>query len=254
MTRVILHGACGYMGKVVASLAAEDSDIEVVCGLDVKEDEGLGFTVYTDMDQCNEDADVVIDFSVAQAVDALMDFCEERRLPVVLCTTGLSDEQLARVEALSQSVPVLRSANMSLGVNVLLSLVKQAAAALSPAGFDMEVVERHHNRKLDAPSGTALALADAMKEGADDDFSYVYDRSTKRQPRDAKEIGISAVRGGNLVGMHEAIFAGTDEIISINHQATSRTVFGKGAIEAAKFLSGRSAGLYSMQDVIAQEG
>ncbi len=250
MVRIILHGANGYMGRVVAEQAEQDKDVEIVAGLDVADNGTTAFPVYTNKDDCREDADVVIDFSVAQAVDGLLDFCEERGLAVVLCTTGLSEEQLKKVEALSGKVAVLRSANMSLGVNAILSLVKKAAEVFAPAGFDMEIVERHHNRKLDAPSGTAVALADAMNEALGNEYTYVYDRSTRRQARDKKEIGISAVRGGNIVGQHEVIFAGTDEVITIGHQATSRAVFGKGAIEAAKFLVGKAAGMYNMLDVV----
>ncbi len=250
MVRIILHGANGYMGRVVAEQAGLDKDVEIVAGIDVADPGTTAFPVYTDKEACTEAADVVIDFSVAQAVDGLLDFCEKRGLPVVLCTTGLSDEQLKRVDALSGKIAVLRSANMSLGVNAILSLVKKAAEVFAPAGFDMEIVERHHNRKLDAPSGTAVALADAMNEALGNEYTYVYDRSTRRQPRDEKEIGISAVRGGNIVGQHEVIFAGTDEVITIGHQATSRAVFGKGAIEAAKFLCGKPAGMYNMLDVV----
>ena len=250
MTKVIIHGAYGYMGRMVVEQADEDDDVTVVAGIDIADLGKYAFPVYTDSAQCTEEADVVIDFSVAQAVDGLLNFCEKRKLPVVLCTTGLSDEQLAKVDALSEKVPVLRSANMSLGVNALLSLVKKAAEVFAPSGFDMEIVERHHNRKLDAPSGTAIALADAMNEALGNAYDYVYDRSTRRQKRDNKEIGISAVRGGNIVGQHEVIFAGTDEVVTISHQATSRAVFGKGALAAAKFLHGKDAGMYNMLDVV----
>ncbi len=250
MTRIILHGANGYMGRVVEEQAAQDEGVAIVAGIDIADDGTHGFPIFTDMDACMEDADVVVDFSVAKAVDGLLAFCEKRSLPVVLCTTGLSEEQLESVRALSAKVAVLRSANMSLGVNALLSMVKKAAEVFAPAGFDMEIVERHHNRKLDAPSGTALALADAMNDALGQEYSYVYDRSGRRQARDAKEIGISAVRGGNIVGQHEVIFAGTDEVVTFSHQATSRAVFGKGALAAAKFLTGKPAGMYDMLDVV----
>lgn len=250
MTRIIIHGANGYMGRVVAEQAAADNEVTVVAGLDISDSGRYDFPVYANAADCMQEADVVIDFSVAQAVDGLLDFCEKRKLPVVLCTTGLSEEQLAKVEALSKKTAVLRSANMSLGVNALLALVKKAAEVFAPEGFDMEIVERHHNRKLDAPSGTAIALADAMNEALGNTYEYVYDRSGRRQPRDPKEIGISAVRGGNIVGQHEVIFAGTDEVVTISHQATSRAVFGKGAIAAAKFLCGKEPGMYNMLDVV----
>ena len=186
----------------------------------------------------------------AQAADALLDFCVERNLPVVLCTTGLSEEQLAKVEETAKKIPVLKSANMSLGINTLLKLIQEAAKVLATAGFDMEIVERHHRLKLDAPSGTALALADSLNEAMDNQYHYVYDRSQKREMRDDKEIGISAVRGGTIVGDHEVIFAGPDEVIEFKHTAYSKAVFGKGAVEAAKFLAGKPAGRYDMADVI----
>ena len=192
----------------------------------------------------------MIDFSVAAAVDGLLDYCAEKKLPCVLCTTGLSEAQLEKVKVTAEKTAVLKSANMSLGINMLLKLLKEAAQILSPAGFDIEIVEKHHNQKLDAPSGTALALADSINEEMGDSFEYVYDRSQVRQKRNAKEIGISAVRGGTIVGDHDVIFAGADEVITFSHRAYSKAVFGKGAIQAAKFLAGKPAGLYDMSDVI----
>ena len=192
-----------------------------------------------------------MDFSVAAAVDSLLDRGRRERIPAVLCTTGLTEEQLDRLEKLSEKVAVLESANMSLGVNTLLKLMKDAARVLAPA-VDMEVVERHHRRKLDAPSGTALALADSMNEALNNEYHYTYDRSERRARRDPKEIGISAVRGGNIVGQHDVIFAGTDEVVTLQHTAYSRAIFGKGALAAARFLAGKSAGFYTMQDVIAE--
>ena len=194
--------------------------------------------------------DVVIDFSNAGAVDALLDYCAEKKIPVVLCTTGLSEEQLEKVRETSEKTAVLKSANMSVGINLLLKLLKDAAKVLGNAGYDIELVERHHNQKLDAPSGTALALADSINEALNGEYHYVYDRSQVRQKRDTKEIGISAVRGGTIVGEHEVIFAGTDEVIEFRHSAYSRNVFAKGAVEAAKFLAGKETGMYDMGDVI----
>ena len=183
-------------------------------------------------------------------MDALLAFGVERRIPMVLCTTGLSAEQLRAVEEAGKKVAVLRSANMSLGVNLLLKLLKEAAGVLAPAGFDIEIVEKHHNRKVDAPSGTALALADSINESLDNVYEYKFDRSQTREKRDRKEIGISAVRGGTIVGDHDVIFAGTDEVITFSHTAYSRAIFGKGAVSAARFLAGRPAGYYQMSDVI----
>ena len=174
----------------------------------------------------------------------------ERKIPVVLCTTGLSEEQLVAVQKASEQTAVLKSANMSVGINLLLKLLKDAAKVLAPAGYDMELVEKHHNQKVDAPSGTALALADSMNEALGQEYTYVYDRSQKREKRNTKEIGISAVRGGTIVGEHEVLFAGIDEVIEFKHTAYSRSVFGKGALEAAKFLAGKKPGMYDMSDVI----
>lgn len=192
----------------------------------------------------------MIDFSNAGAVDELLDYCVKKSLPVVLCTTGLSDEQLKKVDECSEKIAVLKSANMSMGINLLLKLLKDAAKVLAPAGYDIELVEKHHNQKLDAPSGTALALADSINEAMGNEYEYVYDRSQVRKKRDAKEIGISAVRAGTIVGEHEVIFAGTDEVIEFKHTAYSRSVFAKGAVEAGKFLAGQPAGMYDMGDVI----
>lgn len=193
----------------------------------------------------------MIDFSNAKAADAVLDYCVEKNLPLVFCTTGLSEEQLKKADEASKRIPVLKSANMSLGINVLFDLLKQAVKVFAPAGYDIEIVEKHHNQKLDAPSGTALALADAMNDAMDQAYEYVYDRSRERKKREKNEIGISAVRGGTIVGEHEIIFAGKDEVIEIKHTAYSRAVFGKGAVEAAKYIQDKKAGYYDMQDVVA---
>lgn len=252
MTNVIMHGCNGRMGQMIAGLCADDPDITIVAGVDTYTEKKNDFPVYGTIGQCEVQADAVIDFSNAAAVDGLLDWCVEKQVPVVLCSTGLSEEQLEKVNQVSEKVAVLKSANMSLGINTLMDLLQKAVKIFAPAGFDVEIVEKHHNQKLDAPSGTAIALADAMNEAMDGQYEYVYDRSDRRQKRDAKELGISAVRAGSIVGEHEVIFAGTDEVIEFKHTAYSRAVFGKGAIEAAKFLDGKSAGLYNMQDVIAE--
>ena len=247
---VIMHGCNGRMGQIITGLAAADEEIEIVAGIDAFDEGKNAYPVFSDISKCDIEADAVIDFSTAAAVDGLLDYCIEKKLPCVLCTTGLSEEQLAKVKDASAKVAVLKSANMSLGINMLLKVLKEAASILSPAGFDIEIVEKHHNQKLDAPSGTALALADSMKEELEDGYEYVYDRSTKREKRGQKEIGISAVRGGTIVGDHDVIFAGADEVITFSHRAYSRAVFGKGAIQSAKFLAGKPAGMYDMSDVI----
>lgn len=250
MVKVIMHGCNGHMGQVISGLIKDDPEIEIVAGIDLVDNRENGYPVYTDIWKCDVKADAVIDFCSAKAVDNLLDYCVERQIPVVLCTTGLSEEQVAKVEEASKRVAVLKSANMSLGINLLLKLVKEAAQTLAAAGFDMEIVEKHHRLKVDAPSGTALALADSLNEGLDNAYHYVYDRSQVRQKREDKEIGISAVRGGTIVGDHEVIFAGADEVITFQHTAYSKAVFGKGAIQAAKFLAGREPGWYQMSDVI----
>ena len=251
MTRVIMHGCNGRMGQMISGLCTADPEIEIVAGVDTYTEQKNDYPVFASIDQCDVAADAIIDFSNASAVDGLLDYCEEKQIPVVLCSTGLSEEQLAKVDEASKKVAVLKSANMSLGINTLMSLLKQAVKVLAPAGFDVEIVEKHHNQKLDAPSGTALALADSINEAMDNRYEYVYDRSDRRAKRDAKELGISAVRGGTIVGEHEVLFAGTDEVIEFKHTAYSRAVFGKGAIQAAKFLHGKAAGYYDMSDVIA---
>lgn len=248
MIKIIMHGCNGRMGQMITGLAAADSDVEIVAGVDAFDDGHNKYPVYKSIAECDIEADCVIDFSTASAVDELLVKCAERKMPCVLCTTGLSDKQLELVKETSQKTAILKSANMSMGINLMLKLLKEAADVLAPAGFDIEIVEKHHNQKLDAPSGTALALADAVNEELG--YDYVYDRSGRREKRPKKEIGISAVRGGTIVGDHDVIFAGSDEVITFSHTAYSRGVFGKGAIQAAKFLAGKPAGMYDMSDVI----
>lgn len=249
-TRIIMHGCNGAMGQVISRLAKADEAVEIVAGIDITDKGIYTYPVFTAACDCKAQADVIVDFSVAGAVDALMDFAVERKLPLVLCTTGLSEEQLARVREISEVIPVLRSANMSLGVNTLFKLVAEAAKILAGAGYDMEIVEKHHNKKLDAPSGTALAIADAINEAMDKQYYYKLDRSAKRERREPKEIGIQAVRGGTIVGEHEVFFCGEDEVVEIKHTAYSKGIFGKGALAAAVYLAGQKPGLYTMADVI----
>lgn len=250
MVRAIMHGCNGRMGRVITGIVAQDEAIEIVAGIDAYTAVPNDYPVFESLDKCDVEADVIIDFSNASAADHLLDFCVEKQIPVVLCSTGLSEEQLQKVEDSAKKVAVLKSANMSVGINLLMKVLKDVTKVLNPAGYDIEIVEKHHNQKLDAPSGTAIALADSINEAADGSLEYVYDRSQVRQKRDAKELGISAVRGGTIVGDHEVIFAGVDEVIEFKHTAYSRSVFAKGAVEAAKFLSGKPAGRYDMSDVI----
>ena len=251
MTRIIMHGCNGRMGQIISEICREDPDTEIVAGVDVTAQKEQSYPVFTDIMKCDIQADVVIDFSTAKAVDAVFNYCVERNLPLILCTTGLSEEQLEKADQASKTVAILKSANMSLGINTLFEILQKAAKVLSPAGFDVVIVEKHHNQKLDAPSGTALALADAVNDAMNQIYEYKFDRSRERRKRDAKEIGISAVRGGTIVGEHEVIFAGKDEVIEIKHTAYSRSVFGKGAVEAAKFIKGKEAGYYDMREVVA---
>ena len=253
MIRVIMHGCNGKMGQVISGLVAEDAGLTMVASIDPRDDGHNTYPVFADINDCDVEADVLIDFSTASVIDKLLDYCVAKKLPCVLCTTGLSPEQLKKVSEASEQVAILKSANMSLGINLLLKMLKEAAGVLAPAGFDIEVVEKHHNLKVDAPSGTALALADSINEEFDNSYEYVYDRSAKREKRSQKEIGISAVRGGTIVGDHDVIFAGVDEVITFSHTAYSKSVFAKGAVQAAKFLSGKTCGMYNMSHVIEEE-
>lgn len=250
MVKILMYGCNGKMGRMITEIVKNEEDAVIAAGVDKFTGIPNDYPVFEKITQCDVDVDVVIDFSNAGAVDELLDYCVKKSLPVVLCTTGLSDEQLKKVDECSEKIAVLKSANMSMGINLLLKLLKDAAKVLAPAGYDIELVEKHHNQKLDAPSGTALALADSINEAMGNEYEYVYDRSQVRKKRDAKEIGISAVRAGTIVGEHEVIFAGTDEVIEFKHTAYSRSVFAKGAVEAGKFLAGQPAGMYDMGDVI----
>ena len=250
MVKAIMNGCNGRMGHVIVDLAQADDNISIVAGIDKFGENNYSFPTFKSISEVDVDADVVIDFSNASGVDELLDVCAAKGMPVVLCTTGLSEEQIGHVKEASSKIALLKSANMSVGVNVLMKVLKEAAKTLACSGFDMEIVEKHHNQKLDAPSGTAMSLAEVINDAAGGDYEFVYDRSQKREKRSEKEIGISAVRGGTIVGDHDVIFAGTDEVITFSHRAYSRAVFGKGAIEAAKFLAGKPAGMYDMADAL----
>lgn len=251
MTKFIMHGCNGAMGQVITRLAKEEPEAEIVAGIDIQDNIDNGYPVFTKIEECDVPADVIVDFSVAKAVDGVVDYAVNRKLPLVLCTTGLSEEQLAHVEAASKQIAILRSANMSLGVNTVFKLAALGAQVLAQAGYDIEIVEKHHNQKLDAPSGTALAIAHAINEVLNKEYVYKLDRSQERAKRDKKEIGIQAVRGGNIVGEHEVLFCGPDEVIEIKHTAYSKGIFGKGAISAAAFLKDKEPGMYTMSNVIA---
>ena len=250
MVKAIMSGCAGRMGRVITQLAQEDSGIGIVAGVDVVGGNDASYPVFSSVDKCDVQADVIIDFSSPKAFDAMIAYALEKKIAAVVCTTGLEEAQLQRLEEASREIPVLRSANMSLGINLLIKLLKAAAPVLAQAGFDIEIVEQHHNKKKDAPSGTAIALADSINEAMDGKYSYTYDRSPLYEQRRENEIGISSVRGGTIVGVHDVLFAGTDEVIELRHTAYSRAIFGKGALTAAKYLQGRAPGYYQMSDVI----
>ena len=250
MTKIIMLGCNGRMGQMITDMVKQDDECMIVAGIDIVDNRDNGYPVYTKLADCDVEADAIIDFTSATDFESRMDYAVDKQIPIIECSTGLSEEQMDYLKKASEKVAVLKSANMSLGINLLMKLLKEAAVKLAGDGFDVEIVEKHHNQKLDAPSGTALALADSINEAMDDRYEYIYDRSQVRQKRDKKELGISAVRGGTIVGEHEVIFAGTDELITFKHTAYSRAVFAKGSITAAKYLKGKAAGLYDMSDVL----
>lgn len=250
MIRIIMHGCNGKMGQVITTLISKDTTAEIVAGIDPHDNIKNTYPVYTNINDCNVAADVIIDFSNAVAIPSLLDYAISKNMPVVVCTTGLNNIQIDKVKNASKKIPVLFSANMSLGINLIINLVQKATAVLTDANFDIEIVEKHHNQKLDAPSGTALAIADSINDVLDNRYLYKFDRSVERIKRNKKEIGIHAVRGGTIVGEHSIIFAGQDEIIELNHMALSKDIFAVGSINAAKFLSGKEIGMYDMSHVI----
>ena len=251
MTRIIMCGCNGAMARMLTGIVRDDPEAEIVAGIDMADNGQTDFPVFSSISDCNVEADAIIDFSTPKILTEILTYSKQHKVPAVLCTTGYSDEQLAEIEAATTEAAILKSANMSLGINTLLKLLQDAAKVFAGEGFDVEIVEKHHNQKLDAPSGTALALADSINEAMGNQYEYIYDRSQRRQKRDKKELGLSAVRGGTIVGEHDVIFAGTDEVITFSHTAYSKAVFGKGAVAAAKFLKGKESGRYDMADVIA---
>ena len=252
MVKIIMHGCNGHMGQVITGLVKEDANAEIIAGIDMNDNGQNDYPVFKSLAECDVPADVVVDFSSYKAADGTARCLQgEKTSTRPLHHRPHRGSATKKVQETSKEIPVLRSANMSLGVNTLMKLVQAAAKVLAEAGFDMEIVEKHHKLKCDAPSGTAIALADSLNEAMDNQYHYVYDRSQRHEQRDPKEIGISAVRGGTIVGDHDVIFAGPDEVVILSHRAYSKGVFGKGAVEAAKFLAGKPAGMYDMQDVIA---
>lgn len=252
MTKIIISGCNGRMGQAVTAICAEKDDVKIVAGFDVNAQKLNDYPVYADPMEYGGDSDVIIDFSSPDSLDNLLNYCTNKNIPCVLCTTGYSDAQLVRINNCSKTAPIFRSGNMSLGINLLTVLVKKAASVLGE-DVDVEIVEKHHRMKVDSPSGTALMLADAAAEALPYEPEYVYDRHSVRQKRGAHEIGISSIRGGTIVGEHEVIFAGADEVLTLSHHAASRSVFAAGAVSAAKFMANvKAPGLYDMSHVLAE--
>lgn len=248
MINIILTGSGGAMGKNLVELIAEAPDMQVSAGIDRSIHDNYTFPQFTDF--CDEvKGDVIIDFSHYTFVPSILDFCEKSGIPAVICTTGLTEEMIQRIDDVSKKTALFRSGNMSLGINLLIDLVKKAAVVLEDS-FDMEIIEKHHNKKVDAPSGTAKMIANAMKDVLSTETDFVYGRSGNDAKRGEKEIGIHAVRGGTIVGQHDVIFAGIDEVIEIKHTAASKRVFAQGALSAARFMAGREPGLYDMNDIL----
>ncbi|MDF2614701.1 MAG: 4-hydroxy-tetrahydrodipicolinate reductase [Clostridia bacterium] len=250
MIKVLMHGCNGKVGQTISRIISQHEGIQLVAGVDPYLGIPNPFPVFSHINECNIAVDVIIDFSTAPAVIPMIQYAVSKKIPTVVCTTGLSAEDIAYVQDASTTIPVFFSANMSLGVNLIIALAKRAAEVLSDSSFDIEIIEKHHNQKIDAPSGTALAIAEAINETLDNTYNFRYDRSTVREKRPKKEIGIHAVRGGTIVGEHEILFAGNDEFISLTHQATSKEVFAVGAIKAAKFLASKTPGLYNMEHLL----
>lgn len=248
MIKAILVGACGKMGSNITDCAKNDNDIKIVAGVD-KINNGRDYPVFVSFKDINVDADIIIDFSHISLLDDILDYAKEKNMPVVLATTGYSEAQIEKIKEYSKIIPIFFTFNMSIGVNLLCSLAQKAAKILG-GDFDIEIIEKHHNQKIDAPSGTAIMLANAINKQFGDNLNYEYDRHSKRNKRPKNEIGIHSVRGGTIVGEHDVIFAGRDEVITLSHQAQSKEVFAVGAIRAAKFLSGKPSGLYDMNSIM----
>ena len=249
MIKIALFGCNGKMGQVISNLLSNDEDAKISFGFDINTERKNSYPVYDKIENIKEDADVVIDFSHPALLDSLISYCRRTKTGAVIATTGLSKGQIDEIDELSKEVAIFRSANMSLGINLLISLVKKASAILADK-FDIEIIEKHHNQKIDAPSGTALMIADAISDSLNNDTEYVYDRHSVRKKRSKNEIGLHAVRGGTIVGEHDVIFAGNDEIIEINHKAMSKEIFAVGSIKAAKYIADKKCGMYSMAELI----
>ncbi len=250
MLKIILSGCSGKMGRVITDIVANDTECEIVAGVDPFIIGKTDYPVYTSFENL-PNADVIIDFSNPAALDGMLEFALKNDMPTVICTTGYNDSQIEKINSAAKNIPIFFSFNMSLGINLLVSLAKKATAILG-SDYDIEIIEKHHNQKIDAPSGTAIMLANAINDTMDNKMIYEYDRHSKREKRSKNEIGIHSVRGGTIVGEHEVIFAGDNEVVSLTHQAFSKNVFAFGAVKAAKFLNGKSAGIYDMNGLISE--
>ena len=249
MTNIVICGANGKMGKNINACIEERDDCKTVGGVDIYTKQYADFPIVETPAQIPVKPDVIIDFSNPALLDSLLDYCLSTGTPLVIGSTGYDDEQTAKIKAAAQQIPVFFTFNMSLGINLLVQLAKKAASVLGDQ-FDIEIVEKHHNQKIDAPSGTAIMLANAINETLDNSKHYVYDRHSRRQKREKSEIGMHAIRGGTIVGEHDVIFAGNDEVITLSHSAASKTVFAAGAVNAAVFLKDKPAGLYDMSQLV----
>ena len=252
MVNIALSGCCGKMGHAVANSVKQREDCRIVCGVDVYNDNTYDFDIYSNFDEIAEDIDVIIDFSNPSCLNGLLNFAKKNNLPAVLCTTGYSKDEVASIKESSKQIPIFYSGNMSLGINLLIEISKQAAKVLGDS-FDIEIVEKHHNQQIDAPSGTALMIADSISKELPSEPQYVYDRHSYRKKRSKNEIGIHSVRGGTIVGEHDVIFAGQDEVVTISHSAQSKGVFAAGSVNAAVFLTNKPAGMYDMSDLLSSK-
>lgn len=251
MTNIILSGCNGRMGSVVTSLIAERDDCKIVAGVDIDTHSISNYPVFKAIDEIDLAADVIIDFSLPSSIKPILEFAKPRKMPVVIATTGYEKSQIDLIKSTANSLPIFYSHNMSVGISLLCELAKRAATLLQDS-FDIEIIEAHHNQKIDAPSGTALMLGDSMKSVLKDDYEYDFDRSPIREKRNAKSIGMHAIRGGTIVGEHDVIFAGCDEIVTLSHSARSKNVFAAGAVKAAIFMKNKPAGLYDMKNLVAE--
>lgn len=245
---ILLNGANGRMGKeVITAVNNQENNFKIVCGYD-KDEANLGFPVYNNIEKIHENLDVIIDFSVPAATFEILKYAKKNGIPIVIATTGFSKEELEKIEEYSKEIPIFRSSNMSLDINLMANIIQKVAQVLTDS--DIEIIETHHNRKVDSPSGTAILLADAINEVLNEKKEYTFDRMQKREKRNKNEIGFSSIRGGNIVGEHTVAFFGESETLEITHKAYSRQVFAEGALKAAEYIVNKKSGLYNMKDIV----